>query len=220
MVTIYIGPTKEKWVLHESMLCNESVFFKGAFQSGFAEGSSKTMHLEEDDPVVFKMFVDYLYSSKVSCNLPHDDSPEALQHMMAYYGLDIFADKIGSTSLADYAYDEWRFCSQYYRFLYHPMPVEVKFVFERCPSQSPFRRDFVRNIVHEYVTWDFNDFGYWGKLMASNAVFAEECARSLNEHMKLGDTAYPGVPQCYRQDCIIHRREKILAASATEVPGP
>ena len=219
MVTIYVGPTKEKWVLHESMLCNQLAFFKGAFQGSFYEGSSKTMNLEEDDPVVFKMFVDYLYNSKVFCSLPHDDSPEALQHMMAYYGLEIFADNIGSTSLPDYAQEHWRYCSQYHRPIYRPTPAKVKSVYDRCPKQSLFRSEFVENIFHDFVTWEFDDFGYWGSLMASSARFAEKCARKLCEHMRLGDTSYPGVYRCYRTDCTVHCRENILAASATQLPG-
>ncbi|KAH7370841.1 hypothetical protein BKA65DRAFT_375827, partial [Rhexocercosporidium sp. MPI-PUGE-AT-0058] len=61
MVTVQVGPDKVTWSLHEAVICNASKYFKDAFRGGFAEASSKIMHLTEDDPDVFKKFVDYIY---------------------------------------------------------------------------------------------------------------------------------------------------------------
>ncbi|KAK0122407.1 hypothetical protein ONS95_010646 [Cadophora gregata] len=212
MVTIYVGPAKAKWVLHEAILCNESSFFKSAFQNGFAESSSKTMHLEEDDPKVFTLFVNFLYSPQAGCNQPHDGSPEACDHIRAYYELEAFADRIGWGSLSAWAEDKYNYCmTTWTGERYRPQPESVRFVFERCPEFSPFRKYMVADAVYDYLSWEFEDFGYWAKLMGINAKFAEQCNIELKEHMKSSGNLTYFEGDCTRRDCTVHCREEILA---------
>lgn len=44
-VTIYVGPDRVKWLVNEELLCDCVPFFKGAFKSGFKEGTDKIMEL-------------------------------------------------------------------------------------------------------------------------------------------------------------------------------
>ncbi|KAH6717639.1 hypothetical protein BKA61DRAFT_732092 [Leptodontidium sp. MPI-SDFR-AT-0119] len=183
MVTIYVGPEK---------------FFKDAFQGNFAEGSSKTMHLEEDDPEVFKLFVDFLYNSQATYNIPDENSTAFKELLVNYYALHTFADKIGLEDLEIYAQRKWCGCiySEYpvrSKTPWRPLPEDVKFVYERCPKTSAFRQPLVRIAVDEYLAWKFEDFEYWGRLMASNVSFAEECGRKLKAHMKMkmSDESWP-----------------------------
>ncbi|KAH7413403.1 hypothetical protein BKA64DRAFT_703507 [Cadophora sp. MPI-SDFR-AT-0126] len=94
MVTIYVGLTKVKWMLHEAVICKREPFFKSAFQGGFAESSSKAIHLEDDDPKVFKLFVDYLFNYHHYSK--YKTISEAHEQVITYFALDVFADKIGS----------------------------------------------------------------------------------------------------------------------------
>ncbi|PVH80943.1 hypothetical protein DL98DRAFT_181389 [Cadophora sp. DSE1049] len=169
MVTIYVGPAKVKWVLPEALLSNDSSFFKTAFQGSFSEGSSKAMYLEEDDPRIFKIFVDYLYNWRKWRTM--ETTSEIHEHMMTHFALEVFADKIGSSKLSFYAEDNYYYGMQVSEYTYRPTRTEVKFVFENCPEDSEFRSILVHRTMINYLSSDVEGFGYWGSLMASNATF-------------------------------------------------
>lgn len=89
MVNIYVGPKRKLWVLHEAVVCERSEYFAKAFQGKFAEGIAKEIWMEEVDPVVFAMLVDWLYGVplrrledlnayelSVYCSSPTGESPD------------------------------------------------------------------------------------------------------------------------------------------------
>ena len=65
MVTALVGPDKARFDLHEGLLCESSDFFKAAFTSNFQERNG-TVNLPEQDTRVFKFFVHWLYSGKLT----------------------------------------------------------------------------------------------------------------------------------------------------------
>ncbi|PVH80944.1 hypothetical protein DL98DRAFT_372884, partial [Cadophora sp. DSE1049] len=76
MVKIYVGPEKECWVIHEDLICNKSKYFRSAFQGGFAESANKSIHIEDEDPKVFKFVVEWLYNGPLRCELRHESHHE------------------------------------------------------------------------------------------------------------------------------------------------
>jgi len=64
MVTIIVGTgIREKtFHVHERLLRDASHYFKTALQSRFSEAGTKLFRLDEDDPVAFQLFVEYLYN--------------------------------------------------------------------------------------------------------------------------------------------------------------
>ena len=52
---------KKVWHLPEKLLKSKSTFFTAALESGFAEGISKIITLPEENPDIFKYFVEWLY---------------------------------------------------------------------------------------------------------------------------------------------------------------
>lgn len=48
--------------MHTSLLCNESKFFKSCLQSGFAEATSSTVNVYEEEPSTVQRFVQWLYT--------------------------------------------------------------------------------------------------------------------------------------------------------------
>jgi len=63
-VTVIVGTGKDErtFYVHERLLMDASQYFKTALQSNFSEAGTKVFRLNEDDPVAFQLFVEYLYN--------------------------------------------------------------------------------------------------------------------------------------------------------------
>ncbi|KAF2814003.1 uncharacterized protein BDZ99DRAFT_364756, partial [Mytilinidion resinicola] len=48
------------WSLYESLLCQNSAFFRKELQGSFKEGKEKKLTLPDDEPEVFELFVQWL----------------------------------------------------------------------------------------------------------------------------------------------------------------
>ena len=55
------GDDKKVWHLPEKLLKSNSTFFTAALESGFAEGISTIIPLPDQNPDIFRYFVDWLY---------------------------------------------------------------------------------------------------------------------------------------------------------------
>ncbi len=55
------GDAKKVWHLPEKLLKSKSTFFTAALEGGFAEALSKKVTLSEEDPDIFRYFVEWLY---------------------------------------------------------------------------------------------------------------------------------------------------------------
>lgn len=60
--------------MHDGLLCHYSDHFRGAFKGGFAEGRTGSLHLEEDSPTTFTIFVEWLYQQQIVLPPPQADS--------------------------------------------------------------------------------------------------------------------------------------------------
>ena len=56
------------WHLPKDLLVNASTFFAAALNGQFTEAASKTVHLPEDNPDAFALFIQWLYVGEISCN--------------------------------------------------------------------------------------------------------------------------------------------------------
>lgn len=61
-VTVGTGKDEKTFYVHERLLMDASQYFKTALQSHFSEAGTKVFRLDEDDPVAFQLFVEYLYN--------------------------------------------------------------------------------------------------------------------------------------------------------------
>jgi BTB/POZ domain len=61
MVTINVGPKKQSFVVHKTFICHYSLFFNAAFK----EGESQSLDLEDADPAMFSIFVQWIYSQGI-----------------------------------------------------------------------------------------------------------------------------------------------------------
>jgi len=93
-VTIYVGPEKKEFTVHRNVICQNSDYFAKAFESPFQEGQTGTMFLSDDSPIVFSIFVTWLYRRVI----PTGNTASHLHNLADAY---IFADKICHGVLKD-----------------------------------------------------------------------------------------------------------------------
>lgn len=51
--------------MHKDVICHHSDYFRGVFEGRFAESGSGTLKLPEEDPIIFRTYVDWLYCQDV-----------------------------------------------------------------------------------------------------------------------------------------------------------
>ncbi|KAE8450701.1 hypothetical protein EG329_006046 [Mollisiaceae sp. DMI_Dod_QoI] len=63
---ILVGPAKIELFVQKSMICAESDFFKSACKPEWMTDGTNTVTLAEEDPVIFAIFLSWVYSGKIS----------------------------------------------------------------------------------------------------------------------------------------------------------
>lgn len=66
MVTIEVGAEKEHFVVHQSFLCAKSPYFDKALSGSFQEATTRFIRLPEFSPILFRIFVAWLYHGSLS----------------------------------------------------------------------------------------------------------------------------------------------------------
>lgn len=64
-IAIGVGEAKEKYTIHEEILCCTSPFFTAAVRKGWKEGLDCTIDLPDDQPQTFELYAQWLYGGKV-----------------------------------------------------------------------------------------------------------------------------------------------------------
>ena len=196
MVKIYVGAEKVCWVIHEDLICNKSSYFRGAFRGGFIESANKSIHLEDEDPSIFKIVVEWLYNGSIQCKDWHKFGEEL--YLLRWYKLIAVADKFGLNGLDAAA--EWGHydCEERsdHAGACRPLVEEIKFVYEKCSAAS-FARIAVKDRASTvYFSKSFKDFMYWGEITACNAEFAGDMGRAIKVHTESDE--------CHMWDCSAH----------------
>lgn len=66
MVTVEVGPGKEHFVVHQSLICDKSRYFAKALSGSFQEGITRFVRLPDVSPILFRIFVAWLYHGKLA----------------------------------------------------------------------------------------------------------------------------------------------------------
>ncbi|KAI9053939.1 hypothetical protein LZ554_002883 [Drepanopeziza brunnea f. sp. 'monogermtubi'] len=172
MFSIYVGPEKKCWTVHENLICDRTRFFRSAFRGGYAKTSEKSMWLEDDDSAIFKLFVEWLYGSDLRC-------------MDRKWRTSVTDETRIIPSTVEVAKDASEICWLCDLFNCLVEVQEVQFVYEKCPDSSPFRAAIVERTLKMYLDPEFGNFEHWARLITCNKTYAEAIGKSLKEHMSL-----------------------------------
>ncbi|CZT50076.1 uncharacterized protein RSE6_11000 [Rhynchosporium secalis] len=79
MVTFRVGAEsiKETFLIHKIFACAHSPLFNAAFESELIEGSTQNMQLEDIDPHVFGLLVDWLHNKEINGHDPTETATTA-----------------------------------------------------------------------------------------------------------------------------------------------
>ncbi|THZ61426.1 hypothetical protein D6C86_04410 [Aureobasidium pullulans] len=66
MVTIEVGHEKEHFVVHQTLICDKSRYFAKALSGSFQEGITRFVRLPDISPILFRIFVAWLYHGKLA----------------------------------------------------------------------------------------------------------------------------------------------------------
>jgi hypothetical protein len=95
-----VGKKRTQFVIHKKLLCNTTDFFLKAFGGSFKE-SEGIMHLQDEHPGAFSLFVNWLYRSRIS-------HVSTARHWVDLFNLYIFAEKLCLNELANRTIDRIR----------------------------------------------------------------------------------------------------------------
>ncbi|KAK3712638.1 hypothetical protein LTR37_009081 [Vermiconidia calcicola] len=64
-VSVLVGDTGQRFVVHKDVLCTNSPFFQAACSKNWREGREKVIRLPDHAPIAFSMYVDWRYQGVV-----------------------------------------------------------------------------------------------------------------------------------------------------------
>ncbi|TVY13745.1 hypothetical protein LARI1_G008201 [Lachnellula arida] len=86
------GEKEEKFIVHKAFACHYSPVFKAAFESGFIEGQTQTYKLEDAEPKVVQLLVQWLYTQRLDIRVDMEvDNKLAFPSAVSVWAL---ADKL------------------------------------------------------------------------------------------------------------------------------
>jgi hypothetical protein len=75
------GDSQEEFIVHEEFMCHYSPVLKAGFNSSFVEGSSGEYKLDDVDPAVFRLLIEWIYTQDIEmcCGLASLNHPKGWQ---------------------------------------------------------------------------------------------------------------------------------------------
>lgn len=65
-VIVQVGPDAKQFCVHKDLICARSPFFQAALSNSWKEASERTVSLPEDDTKAFELYLNWLYTQKLT----------------------------------------------------------------------------------------------------------------------------------------------------------
>ena len=162
MLTVRVGetPDQQDFLVHESLLKSRAEYFSRAMNGNWLETDTRVIELPEDEPEVFALYLNHIYTGKLHTMTLNRDNIDALpreefKHVVgaeydSIFGVYVLAERLNDpitrdaaiTAVFDLAEQQtsdgdWRL----------PPPSSIRLVYDRTPEKSAARRllaDMVR----------------------------------------------------------------------------
>ncbi|KAI4634342.1 hypothetical protein J4E83_001660 [Alternaria metachromatica] len=81
-VTVIVGkePDQQRFSVHEGIMCARSEFFQRAMNGNWTESKERIIRLPEDDPEIFNIYINFLYTGNVVTNAIEE--PKTATHIV------------------------------------------------------------------------------------------------------------------------------------------
>ncbi|KAF2671989.1 hypothetical protein BT63DRAFT_422503 [Microthyrium microscopicum] len=205
MVDIYVGSENTHWILHEKLLCAKSKFFnkifytkqvKGQFNSG-----SKTIGFPDEEDEPFRLFVGWLYSTRVPV-------PKEEKDLGDLFDLYLMGEKWQIASLIKDVLDTVRW---WYRTTdTFPGLRRVQYVYANTDDDSPMRHLLVSSVARMLATRPDMP-GHWDRALKKNGQLAVDILRAI-QAWKVDPESIPDA----REEAQKLEKEKVKVAEEAE----
>lgn len=64
VISVLVGEAAESFIVHQDLICASSEFFRAAVSQGRTEAEAKKVHLHEQNPAAFNIYLDWLYDGE------------------------------------------------------------------------------------------------------------------------------------------------------------
>jgi hypothetical protein len=205
LVKIFVGPKEQKWVVHQDVICEKSLWFQRVFTCDLFETSrTKSIFLGKHgfdvDSKTFECFVDWIYGRHICCDESHENPADVtLDHVKKWLALYFFADDIDLDELSQEALVLYKACSEWTL----PCPEEIGLIYENTLEDSPLREHVLHALVEESFDRGPKEFELFRDAIACNDEFAREFSKALKEHNGLANAK-----DCLFDCCTIHTKVK------------
>ncbi|KAF2764053.1 hypothetical protein EJ03DRAFT_386221 [Teratosphaeria nubilosa] len=138
--TVLAGEDEKPFLLHGSVICNHSSFFRAACNREFKENAERIIRLPEVEPDAFSMYAQWAYSGEIvvvnGAQTPDETNSEV--HCDSLAELYLVGDVLGDTLLRNTVVDRIRKnCSRLKR---GPSNTCVNLAYSSTPENSALRR--------------------------------------------------------------------------------
>ncbi|KAF2175249.1 hypothetical protein K469DRAFT_611324, partial [Zopfia rhizophila CBS 207.26] len=155
--------------VHEKLICSSSDFFKNAMNRDWKESKQRLVHLEDDDPDMFQLYLHWLYRGTLPVRIDEPGpvgNSEYLQLAKAY----ILGDKLQDGDFKDVVIhaiiDKCKSKASDGRHWF-PVGVILRCVYDNTPESSRARRLLVDIYVHHGSGNWLSDWWQSGKVAYS-----------------------------------------------------
>jgi hypothetical protein len=172
MVDIYVGPENTHWILHEKLICARSKFFNKIFYTKYSKthgSGNKTFGLPDEEDEPFRLFVGWLYSSRVP---PPDEEKE----LGTLFDLYLMGEKWQIAGLVKDVLDAVR---KFYRNSNSfPGLRRVQYIYGNTDEDSPMRQLLVSSVARMLVLGEGMPT-HWEKALKKNGQLAVDIIRAV-----------------------------------------
>lgn len=208
VVTLYAGPDKVVFHVHQNLLFDASPVFKAAFSGNFKEASERSMSLLEDDKESVERMIQWLYTKRLDLTVPVS-AETSRECYMQLAKLNTIAEKYSIYLLKNDIVDEPFDLKWSSKNIRPPQIPVIKHVYDNTPAQSSFRK-----LMVAWCTYHIN-FA-WYEDDARREVLA-----SISQDFAIDLTLALGIRQKYpdRNSPFTLKREKFYETAAKEMDG-
>lgn len=193
---VYVGESKRHWSLHRNLLCHHSAYFKDHAAEDKKNGTK--LELLDDDPRAFELLVKWLYQGKID-DVSDMPTEKKWIYADACQKLYVLCDKIEMPQLKNFAIDQFR--KGCFEAGLVPGPEEMKPIYDKTPSSSPFRKLVSRIAARQIMDPENqNDARMYKMCVEGNPDFAIDVINAIREGA--GGTLFPDPTE--GRGCIYH----------------
>ncbi len=153
LLEITVGSEGKKWHIHHNLLRHHSSFFDEDHLVNGEERRIKDgrVDLMDEDPTAFRVLVKWLYQGQIE-DVSKLDKDKKWDYAFACQNLYMLCERIGIRELKNLAIDQFR--KGCYETRLVPGADEIRPVYDRLPSDSPFRKLVSRTAARQLMDPD------------------------------------------------------------------